>query len=198
MVAKRLFPARKGTNGVSTNGVTAIFMFFDRGVFWVLPLTYLYLPKSASAYLFPQSVKISGPISVDPICPQPITGAALGERWSQREKGLIGLIQNNNFQEHFRRKQNNKKLCILGGANVSVCFGFYPLQSNPLKPFSQQRDSPRAEVRTSQHAFYSARAYFAHISGQLTNTNNHTTTTTTTNHNNTTTTTTTTTTINNK
>ena len=49
---------RKGTNGVSTNGVTAIFKFFDRGTFWVLPLTYLYLPKSARAYLFPQSVKI--------------------------------------------------------------------------------------------------------------------------------------------
>ena len=67
---------RKGTNGVSTNGVTAILsMFFDRGIFWVLPLSYFYLPKSDRAYLFPQSVKIhyfcSGPISVDPICPQP-------------------------------------------------------------------------------------------------------------------------------
>ena len=29
---------RKGTNGVSTNGVTANFMLFDRGTFWVLPL----------------------------------------------------------------------------------------------------------------------------------------------------------------
>ena len=67
---------RKGANGVSTNGVTADFMFFDRGTFWVLTLSYLYFPKSARAYLFPQSVKIyyfcSGPISVDPICPQPI------------------------------------------------------------------------------------------------------------------------------
>ena len=50
---------RKGTNGLSTNGVTAIFMFFDRGTFWVLPLTYFCLPKSARAYLFPQSVKIN-------------------------------------------------------------------------------------------------------------------------------------------
>ena len=66
---------RKGTNGVSTNGVTAKFMCFDRGIFWVLPLTYFYLPKRARAYLFPQSVKspyfFSGPISVDPIRPQP-------------------------------------------------------------------------------------------------------------------------------
>ena len=30
---------RKGTNGVSTNGVTANFMLFDRGTFWVLRLT---------------------------------------------------------------------------------------------------------------------------------------------------------------
>ena len=51
---------RKGTNGVSTNGVTAIFMFF---------------PKSARAYFFPNSVKIhyfcSGPISIGIMCPQP-------------------------------------------------------------------------------------------------------------------------------
>ena len=67
--------SRKGTNGVSTNGVTANLMFFDRGTFWVLPLTYFHLPKSARAYLFPQSVKIhyfcSRPISVDPTCPRP-------------------------------------------------------------------------------------------------------------------------------
>ena len=69
--------ARKGTDGVSTNGATAnlICLTEDRGVSWVLPLTYLSLPESARAYLFPLSVKISyfccGPISVDPICPQP-------------------------------------------------------------------------------------------------------------------------------
>ena len=65
---------RKGTNGVSANGVSE-FCVFDGGTFWVLPLTYFYLPKRARAYLFPESVKIgyfcSGPISVDPICPQP-------------------------------------------------------------------------------------------------------------------------------
>ena len=42
-----------GTNGVSTNEVTAYFMFFDRGTFWVLPLTCFYLPKRAQAYFFP-------------------------------------------------------------------------------------------------------------------------------------------------
>ena len=49
---------RKGTHGVSTNGVTAFFLFFGIGTFWVLPLTYFYLPKSASAYLFLQSVTV--------------------------------------------------------------------------------------------------------------------------------------------
>ena len=44
----------KVTNGVSTNGVTANVVFFDRVTFRVLPLTYFYLPKSDRAYLFPK------------------------------------------------------------------------------------------------------------------------------------------------
>ena len=40
--------ARKGTNGVSTNRVTETdISCFLAGTFWVLPLTYFYLPKSA-------------------------------------------------------------------------------------------------------------------------------------------------------
>ena len=66
---------RKGTTGVRTHGVAANVMVFDRGTFLVLPLTYLYLPKSARAYLFlilsNNCYFCSGPISVDPICPQP-------------------------------------------------------------------------------------------------------------------------------
>ena len=73
LAAKRF--SQRGTDVVGTNRVTASFSFFARGTFWVLPLTYFYLPKSARAYLFPQSVKLhyfcSGPISVDPICRQP-------------------------------------------------------------------------------------------------------------------------------
>ena len=73
--ARAAIHALERDNWVSTNGVTANFMSFDRGTFWQLPLTYFYLPKSARAYLFPQSVKVyyfcSGPISVDPICQQP-------------------------------------------------------------------------------------------------------------------------------
>ena len=48
---------RRGADGVGTNGVAAIFTFFDRGTFWVPVLTYFCLPRSARAYLFPQSVK---------------------------------------------------------------------------------------------------------------------------------------------
>ena len=39
----------EGRNGVSTHGVAANFMSFDRGTFWELPLTYFYIPKSARA-----------------------------------------------------------------------------------------------------------------------------------------------------
>ena len=45
----------KGQNGVSAYGVTAHFMFLT-GTFGVLPFTCFDLPKSARAYLFPQSV----------------------------------------------------------------------------------------------------------------------------------------------
>ena len=66
----------KGQNGVSTNGVTANFKFVDGGTFWVLPLTYIDFPKVPGRTFFPQTVNVyitccSGPISVDPICPQP-------------------------------------------------------------------------------------------------------------------------------
>ena len=89
--------ARRGTNGVSTNGVDVNLMFFDRGTFWVLPLTYLCLSKSARAYLFPQPVKrhyiCSGPISVDPICPQPIGRLLpLAHRASGRGVGASGAV----------------------------------------------------------------------------------------------------------
>ena len=81
---------RKGTNGVSTNGVTDNFIDFDRGTFWLLPLTYFPIPKSAGVYLFPQSVKTHfcrGPISADPICPQPRDGDRGAGVWGGRCRG---------------------------------------------------------------------------------------------------------------
>ena len=89
MLGRVLMGVRKGTNGVSANGVTANFMLFDRGTFWVLSLTCFCLPKSARAYLFPQSVKVhyfcGGPISADPICPQP----RRGHRHRQRRGAVL-------------------------------------------------------------------------------------------------------------
>ena len=48
---------RKGTNRVSTNGVTANFMFCDRGTFGVLPLTYLIFTKVSGRTFFPNLSK---------------------------------------------------------------------------------------------------------------------------------------------
>ena len=75
----RVWSFGRGTNGVSTNGVTANVSLFARGTFWVLPLTYLSHPESARAYISPRSVKshylfATGPVIVDPICPQPNFG----------------------------------------------------------------------------------------------------------------------------
>ena len=48
--------AWKGTNGVSANGFTANFVFFD-SLFLGTPVNYFYLPKSTSAYFFPNLTK---------------------------------------------------------------------------------------------------------------------------------------------
>ena len=67
--------ARLGKGQMGSALMGSLQFLFDRGTFLVHPLIYFYLPKSARAYLFSQSVKIhyscSGPISVDPMCPQP-------------------------------------------------------------------------------------------------------------------------------
>ena len=59
--------ARRGTTRVSTNGVSANYILFDRD-FWVLPLAYFYLSQSARAYLFPQSFNTfaAGPLVLTP------------------------------------------------------------------------------------------------------------------------------------
>ena len=90
LAAKRF--SQRGTDVVGTNRVTASFSFFARGTFWVLPLTYFYLPKSARAYLFPQSVKIHyfciGPMNIDPICQDSSKGGAVETGCSE----LYGVI----------------------------------------------------------------------------------------------------------
>ena len=86
-----------GLTGDTGKGELQIPCFFDRGTFWVLPLNYFYIPKHASAYLFPQSVKIhdfcSGPISVDPICPQPkAIATALGQNVAKPGAGFQAVL----------------------------------------------------------------------------------------------------------
>ena len=67
---------------------------FLTGTFWVLPLTYIYLPNSARAYLFPQSVKVhyfcSSPISVDPVCPQANPSLPGGRRGPPARRAVAG------------------------------------------------------------------------------------------------------------
>ena len=69
---------RKGTSGVSTNGVTANLMCFDSGTFFGTPVNLLLSSQKCQGVPVPQSVKLgcfcSRPISVDPICPQPRHG----------------------------------------------------------------------------------------------------------------------------
>ena len=61
--------------GSAPMGSLRMLACFDRGAFWVLPLTYFIMFKSARAYLFPQSAKIhyfcSGPTGAGLTCPQP-------------------------------------------------------------------------------------------------------------------------------
>ena len=84
---------RKGPDGVGTHGVDALLpLFGQRDFFRVLPLAYFCLPESARVYSFPQSVTIhyfcSGPISLDPICPQP----------RRAREGRVGLAGVTGFQ----------------------------------------------------------------------------------------------------
>ena len=59
---------------IHTHGVTANLMLLDRWTFGVLPLAYFYHPKVPGRTFFPKLSTIitfcSGPISVDPVCPQ--------------------------------------------------------------------------------------------------------------------------------
>ena len=67
----------RGQMGSARIGSLHFFLVFvDRGTFWVLLLACFYLPKSARAYYFPQSLSkpitfLQRAIRVDPICPQP-------------------------------------------------------------------------------------------------------------------------------
>ena len=126
---------RKGTNGPMGSELMAspqILSFFDRGTFWVLPLTYTYLPKSARAYLFPQSARIhyfcSGPLSVDPICPQ-------ANKAARRPEPKMG-----------RTRTSERSVAALTERSQS-------LGSNPRgRPSAVQRPLPRAQRSAARPA----------------------------------------------
>ena len=79
---------RKGTNGVSTHGVAADIMIFDRGTFWVLTLTYFYLPKVPGRTSFPNLSKLitfaAAPLVLTPFVRDQGLSVAL------LEKGAVG------------------------------------------------------------------------------------------------------------
>ena len=74
----------KGQMGSALMGSLQISCFFDRGTFLVLSLTYFYLPESARAYLFPQSVKIitfaAAPLVLTPFARNQIVTRGVGRR----------------------------------------------------------------------------------------------------------------------
>ena len=80
----------KGQMGSALIRSLRISHFLTEGLFGHFPLIYFYLPRSARACLFPQSVKkhyfCSGPLSVDPICPQPKVGG-----WRKVKKTNINI-----------------------------------------------------------------------------------------------------------
>ena len=68
--------SERGKWGQHYWGRCKVYVFVDRGTLGVLPLTYVYHPKSARAYLLSQSVKrnhyfAAAPFVSTPCCPQP-------------------------------------------------------------------------------------------------------------------------------
>ena len=68
---------RKGSNGVSANGVTAMFMLFDTGICGVLPLTDFDVPKVPGRTFFPNLSKFAA--------------APLGSTQFVRSKGVVSV-----------------------------------------------------------------------------------------------------------
>ena len=92
---------RKGTNRVSTKGLTTNFMFLDRGTFWVsicrnLSISVNIYRNLTSLRTFFPNLKIhyfcNDTISVDPICPQPSQAQTA---FPHVKEGIIGLGRRN-------------------------------------------------------------------------------------------------------
>ena len=74
-MADHALPARFGMGQMGSALMGSLQMVFGQRDLLGTPVNLFVFPKSARAYLFPQSLKLcylcSGPISVDTMCPQP-------------------------------------------------------------------------------------------------------------------------------
>ena len=130
--AKNAKQARKGTNGVSTNGVAANLMFFDRDLLGT-PVNLLSSQKCQGAPFSPisQSLKkyyfCSGPISVNSICPQPKAtqnAGALGWRMSDDDVELRGNHLSNTIcltQVFFKKWRTMWQIMLILDTTKDAC-----------------------------------------------------------------------------
>ena len=76
---------QRGTNGVSPNGVNANSILFERGTFFVLPVTYFYIPQSAGPYHF-------SPICQHSCIPRAVRQAARRPALRPEHRGPLSLL----------------------------------------------------------------------------------------------------------
>ena len=140
---KKVRVGRKGTNGVGTKEVTADFCFFDSGTFWVLPLTCLYLPKSARAYLFPDVSNIltlaAAPLVLTPFVRNQVKSAAAGTEKREKGDGQAGGWQNGGGQMRSSKRYDDMPSAIVTRCMPSLRYGVYGRAPNPPSPSSTER-----------------------------------------------------------
>ena len=108
----------KGTNGVSTNRVTAISLFFVTGIFLLkVPGRAFFLNLSKFIYF------CSGPISVDSICPQPRSERAVdaAEREPRRDRAdaRVRLRGGRGLHGHGRLPRGRLLRVVRGGGGAA-------------------------------------------------------------------------------
>ena len=97
-------------------------MFFDRGTFWALPLTYLYLPKSARVYLSPNLSKFitfaAAPLVLTPFVRNQGPIMVKGNHLQQ----CVHQVEGTNFVDQTRCPEFKNKLswATTGFPNVPV------------------------------------------------------------------------------
>ena len=108
---------QKGTNGVITNGVTADFMFLTEGLFGYSHQPAFIFPKVPGRTFFPNLSKCinhfcSGPISVDPIRPQPSRFRVYPKRFPARSSAHAVKKQARSLKQTKEPRNNTTKNTI--------------------------------------------------------------------------------------